>query len=80
MLEAKGVVDSSITEMQREHRQVIYDRLTALIKKGEKEGWPQDRLIDYVVQDFELFCVCFIRMDDQKPMFPECPGTTGNYN
>ena len=68
--EAKGVVDSSITEMQREHRQVIYDRLTALFRTAEGEGWSQDRLIEYIVQDFELFCVCFIRMDDQKPMFP----------
>ncbi len=70
VLEAKGVVDSSITEMQREHRQVIYDRMTALLRKAEKEGWTQDRLIDSVVQDFELFCVCFVRLDDIKPMFP----------
>jgi len=70
VLEAKGVVDSSITEMQKEHRQVIYERLTALLLKGEKEGWSQDKLIEHIVQDFELFCVSFVRLDDQKPMFP----------
>jgi len=56
--------------MQKEHRQVIYDRLTALLLKAEKKGWTPDKLIDVIVQDFELFCVCFVRLDDQKPMFP----------
>ena len=68
--EAKKVVDSSITEVQKEHRQVIFKRLTTLLRKAEKENWPLDDLIAEIVQDFELFCVCFVRLDDIKPMFP----------
>ena len=70
VLESKQVVDSSITSVQKKHRQVIFKRLTALLRKAEKEGWGINKLIDIIVQDFELFCVCFVRLDDQKPMFP----------
>ena len=70
VLEAKGVVDSSITEVQKKHRQVIFKRLKKVLRKAEKENWRLDDLIAEIVQDFELFCVCFVRLDDLKPMFP----------
>ena len=53
LLEAKKVVDSSITDVQKKHRQGIFKRLTALLRKAEKENWTQDEIFDYVVQDFE---------------------------
>jgi hypothetical protein len=70
LLEAKKVVESSITDVQKKHRQVIFKRLTTLLRKAKREGWPQDKVFEHVVQDFELFCVCFVRLDDLKPMFP----------
>ena len=52
VLEAKKVVESSITDMQKEHRQAIFKRLKTLLRKAERGGWSQEKLIDIIVQDY----------------------------
>ena len=68
--DAWNVVQNSITPAQREHRQTIFDRFSALVTMFGQGKLSEPEFHERVCNDFELFCVAYVRLDDMKPMFP----------
>lgn len=68
--EAWEVVDSSWTEVQRENRERIFGKLVTVVEALKAEEIDEETAMAQIAADFELFCVCHVRLDDLKPMFP----------
>lgn len=68
--EAWEVVETSITDAQREHRERIFGKLATVIEAMKVEEVDEETAMAQIAADFELFCVCHVRLDDLKPMFP----------
>jgi hypothetical protein len=64
--EAVEVIENSRTKLQYEHRMSIFRKLVRIFESDA----PDEEKLAAIFADFEVFCVCFIRLDDQKPMFP----------
>ena len=67
ILDAKKVVEEdSNTEVRFNHNLAIFERLLDLAESAESDEQFHER----VMEDFDLFSVCYIRLDNRKPMFP----------
>ena len=67
LVEAKKTVEEeSNTEIRFSHNYEIFKRLVEVAEDCEDTADYHARVLD----DFDLFCVSYIRLDNRKPMFP----------
>ena len=67
IVEAKKVVEEeSNTEVRFNHNMIIFERFLAITEESENDEDFHRR----VLEDFDVFCVAYVRLDNRKPMFP----------
>jgi hypothetical protein len=67
LLDAKKTVeDESYTEQRFNHNYGIFQRLVDVAERADSDL----HFHELVLEDFDLFCVTYVRLDNRKPMFP----------